>query len=342
MELRFPAYYSRFSCIQGRCPDTCCHDWDVVLDDASAAFYRTVPGELGQILRGAMVSRDGQTCLHLIDGRCPLLDGDGLCRIQRAYGPEQLSPTCDLHPRFAEEYGGLREWSLSMGCPEAARLLLAQSEPTTFYEEQTPEPPGLNDLDARLFFGLLAVRKAAFTIAQDRSRPWPVRRGRLLALGETVQRKLDQHRISQLEAVAARFARFQDGPDAPDDMDAFWPLLSRLEPINGQWQTRLHAAADGGAQAAFEAAYPALETEREHLTVYYLYRYLLKAVVDRRVRARMALAIRSADAVGRLELAVWRAAGRLSLEDRVDCIHRYSREVEHAPTNLAALLAALS
>lgn len=341
MKQRYPAYYSRFSCVGGDCPDTCCRDWEVVLDNETASFYRAVPGALGQILRRSMVERDGEVCFCLQGGRCPLLDEQGLCRIQLAYGPEKLSHSCDMHPRFAEEYGALREWSLSMGCPEAARLLLTQAEPTTFCEVQTSEPPGLNDLDARLFYSLLSARKAAIAVTQDRSHPWAVRRARLLAFADALQRNLNQHRISRLQTVTARFSDPFDDLGDSDAMDRFWPILAGLEAINSHWPDLLASGFDGSCQAEFEAQNPELEIEREHLVVYYLYRYFLKAVVDRQVLARVRLAVYSADAVGRLELAQWRASGRLTLEDRIDILHRYSREVEHSQANMAAILAAL-
>ena len=147
MRERRPFYMTKFRCIGGDCPDTCCRDWEVVLDEESAAFYRTVPGELGDLLRASMTELDGEPCFYLKDGLCPLLNAQGLCRIQLELGEERLSRSCDLHPRFAEEYGSLREWVVSMACPEAARLLLSDPAPVTFVEEQTDEPvSGCNDL----------------------------------------------------------------------------------------------------------------------------------------------------------------------------------------------------
>ena len=140
MRERRPFYMTKFRCIGGDCPDTCCRDWEVVLDEESAAFYRTVPGELGDLLRASMTELDGEPCFYLKDGLCPLLNAQGLCRIQLELGEERLSRSCDLHPRFAEEYGSLREWVVSMACPEAARLLLSDPAPVAFVEEQTDEP----------------------------------------------------------------------------------------------------------------------------------------------------------------------------------------------------------
>ena len=42
-----PDYYDCFRCAAGECPDSCCKEWEVEIDDASARFYRTLPGTLG-------------------------------------------------------------------------------------------------------------------------------------------------------------------------------------------------------------------------------------------------------------------------------------------------------
>ena len=36
-----PDYYDRFRCAGGSCPDSCCQSWEVDVDEASAARYRS-------------------------------------------------------------------------------------------------------------------------------------------------------------------------------------------------------------------------------------------------------------------------------------------------------------
>ena len=31
----YPDYYKKFRCIADKCPDTCCSDWQIVIDDES-------------------------------------------------------------------------------------------------------------------------------------------------------------------------------------------------------------------------------------------------------------------------------------------------------------------
>lgn len=340
MRERRPFYMTKFRCIGGDCPDTCCRDWEVVLDEESAAFYRTVPGELGDLLRASMTELDSEPCFYLKDGLCPLLNERGLCRIQLELGEERLSRSCDLHPRFAEEYGSLREWVVSMACPEAARLLLSDPAPVTFVEEQTDEPvSGCNDLDPRLFFSLVSLRKTAYGIVQDRSVDWQTRSARLLSLAEAYQRNLDQHRLARLDGVIQRYAegRYPQNLSlgTPD-----WSLLDTLEPINDTWNTLWRQTRDFVPTAEVETAYhqatASWDYQWEHLLMYFLYRYVLKAVNDRQVLPRIRLAVYSVLWLRRMELAQFAHHG-WRMETRMDLLHRYSRQVEHSADNLQKL-----
>ena len=33
MQITFPAFYKEFSCIADACPDTCCAEWQIMIDD---------------------------------------------------------------------------------------------------------------------------------------------------------------------------------------------------------------------------------------------------------------------------------------------------------------------
>ena len=127
-------YVNSFSCLAGACPDTCCKDWQIILDCDAIARYASLPGELGEQVRAAMVTENGETRFREQDGKCVLLRKDGLCPLQAAYGAEMLCRTCFTHPRFTEEYGQTAELTLSASCPEAARLLLEHDAPLTLTE----------------------------------------------------------------------------------------------------------------------------------------------------------------------------------------------------------------
>ena len=123
MELSYPSYYKTFTCIASDCPDSCCHEWDVQVDEESAARYRSMEGPLGDALREHLYDEEGQTYLRNVDGRCPMWRDDGLCRIQAELGEAALCKTCREFPRLTHDYGDFRQLQLELSCPEAARII---------------------------------------------------------------------------------------------------------------------------------------------------------------------------------------------------------------------------
>ena len=51
-----PDFYPAFRCRAAACLHSCCRDWEIDVDEASAAYYRQLPGELGDALRAALCS----------------------------------------------------------------------------------------------------------------------------------------------------------------------------------------------------------------------------------------------------------------------------------------------
>lgn len=136
-----PKCYGDFHCIADACTDSCCAGWQVDVDDASWAYYKTVKGEFGDYLHSVMVEipdEEGQFQLQK-DGRCPFLNDNGLCDMYSNLGEEKLCKTCTNYPRYMEDYGELREMGLAFSCPEAARLMLESSAPMEFEEFELGE-----------------------------------------------------------------------------------------------------------------------------------------------------------------------------------------------------------
>ena len=138
MEITKPGYFDRFRCLAGHCPDSCCKEWEVQVDGDAAAFYRQLPGALGDDLRRCLRDVNEETYMTISDGRCPMWQRDGLCRIQAELGEAALCKTCREFPRLTHDYGDFVELGLELSCPEAARLIL--NEPVVFITEEVPDP----------------------------------------------------------------------------------------------------------------------------------------------------------------------------------------------------------
>jgi len=122
----YPSHYAAFHCIAGACPDSCCKEWEIVVDTASAERYRSVSGTLGERLRQAMITdADGDIIFQEHNSRCPFWNAQQLCDIHGELGEDALCETCRLFPRITQDYGDFIEYDISPACLEAARLLFS-------------------------------------------------------------------------------------------------------------------------------------------------------------------------------------------------------------------------
>ncbi len=347
MKQIYPDFYPQFHCLAGDCPDTCCKDWEVVVDEDAMAFYRTVTGELGQRLKDAFSVQDGETCFRLgDDGKCVLLTEDGLCPLQAQFGEKGLCRICASHPRFLEEYGAVQEITLSVSCPEAARLLLEHPEPVSFLTQETREAVTTpNALDPTLYFAVRAFRDAAITLAQDRRRSVRDRLALVLLMAARAQTLLSAgkpeavaplctlfltHGTQERQLLRLRRMRRENATFFP-----LWLLLRNMEHLTA----RLPALLDDCAHAARPDAafWEGYASRLENLSVYFLFRYVLKAAADGRLLEKTAACVFHVLAVTRL-FPHWDDP---SSEGFRTLCGLYSKEVEHSEENLALLYRAL-
>ena len=163
-----PNYYEKFACVADRCEATCCAGWQIVIDEEARKRYKSEPGEYGEVLRKCIDWEEGvfrQDCRK----RCAFLTENNLCEMYERLGAESLCVTCANYPRHIEEFENLREITLTVSCPEVARILLEQKEPVSFTEEEIGEDEEeFDDFDPFFFSYLEDARKIMITILQNR------------------------------------------------------------------------------------------------------------------------------------------------------------------------------
>ncbi|MBQ5386196.1 MAG: flagellin lysine-N-methylase, partial [Lachnospiraceae bacterium] len=116
MEYIYPTYYNNFHCIADACPKTCCAGWQIEIDEDALERYQQLQIDTVDFREAAFLQDEKK--------RCKNLDEHGLCRLIHAHGEEILCDTCRLFPRHTEVFDGVRELSLSISCPEVARMIL--------------------------------------------------------------------------------------------------------------------------------------------------------------------------------------------------------------------------
>ena len=136
MQITKPTFYKEFSCIAGACPDTCCAGWQIMIDEKSLQKYRRFKGPFRNRLHNDIDWKEHSFCQY--DKRCAFLNEDNLCDIYSEAGKDMLCDTCRKYPRHIEEFEGLREYSLSLSCPEAARIFLSHKEKSPSAPEMFP------------------------------------------------------------------------------------------------------------------------------------------------------------------------------------------------------------
>jgi lysine-N-methylase len=143
-----PTYVSRFSCIGGDCEDTCCAGWTINLDKDSFQNYQTSFDPVLRPLITRYVKRSRESKSRGKHGfielkkddckSCPFLSDTKLCLIQERSGEKALSDTCAYYPRTVHRLGDLHQMTLTLSCPEVARLALLAEDAFGFVgQEQT-------------------------------------------------------------------------------------------------------------------------------------------------------------------------------------------------------------
>lgn len=312
MEIITPRYYREFRCLASVCPDSCCKEWDVEVDAASAARYRALPGELGDALRSALAEENGNTILRQANGRCPMWRQDGLCRIQAQLGEEALCQVCRDFPRLRHDYGDFVELGLEMSCPEAARLIFSAA----------PEAPLLRRLpggsepeyDIPVMKTLRRSRGEVLALLQDTHFSLTDALSVMLLYGYAVQEEIDGGEAAVLRPEA--MLEEARSLAAPGDIRDILRFYAGLEVLTDRWRSRLSAPATDASWT--DALRP--------LARYAVERYWLQAVSDYDLVCRVKFII--------LSCIVVHALGG----DPVETAQLYAKEIENDADNVDAIL----
>lgn len=362
MQYRIHNYYRKFKCLADRCEDTCCAGWQIAIDEKSLGRYKNVNGVFGRRLRKSIHWRSC-TFRQIREKRCAFLNEDNLCDMYLALGEKSLCRTCRMYPRHVEEFENVRELTLSISCPEAARILLCREEPTffCFYEKEGTETYG--DFDGKLYAKLTEGREVIRKILQNRDVDLCIRIGLVLGLAHDMQGRILRDRIEGCEEVFVRYQkeraisfyaekRRMHKKDARQQYSYAKGLFRKLygmELIHQDWDFYLRETEQilyGQGWKNYEtsrqefarwlAAYmPQWQIQGEQLFLYFIDTYFCGAVYDRNVYGKVQMAVGSMFLIYEMLLARWKKSGRfLDTEDVIRVVYRYSREIEHSDVNL--------
>jgi lysine-N-methylase len=133
-----PRYLASFSCLGPTCPDTCCGGWNVHVDEATHERWQTIrlhkdAPPLASSTRPVRADeRHGAGVRALLEktptDHCVLLTQDKLCPVHANLGEAALPLVCHTFPRGLVQMGEQTSMFLTLSCPQAARLALADAQ----------------------------------------------------------------------------------------------------------------------------------------------------------------------------------------------------------------------
>ena len=371
MKIRVPDYYKDFKCIADKCEDTCCAGWEVDVDDDSYEYYKTVTGPFGDRIKSVMVppTEEEEACFTLNNGRCPFLNDNNLCDLYTELGEDKLCDTCTNYPRFIEEYGSLREIGIALSCKTAGELILKSDKKVTFELTENDEMVSTyNDIDPELYMMLMASRKTAFDIAQNRDFDIVMRYCLVLEYAKDIQDMIDKGTLSKIMNIKNNYSSEEYLRERTKTFNIlhneeytrysyiyeYLKIFDDFEIINKSWTDMVNHEKEymyeqssneeyKSRYTRFEQYYHEKEYEYEQLLVYFIFRYYLKAVNDDDVFSKVKMAVVSFLIIKDLDvLRFCDNEGSLSFEEQVDIMHIYSREIEHSYENFEKLSLMLS
>ena len=368
-----PHYYDKFVCTAADCPDTCCAGWQIMIDEDSLDRYGKESGEFGKRLRNSIDWEE--ECFYQNNSRCAFLNDKNLCDLYKELGPDSLFDTCRMYPRHTEEYEGIRELSLSLSCPEAARIMLSCKDPVRFLEEETEEEDDFEEFDFMMFSQLEDTRDVLFSVIQDRKIPLTLRMAVSEQLAQSYQICMEEGREFDIDELLRDCLRHQKentlqefvtkcfsekGVDAAsfhqwEKQKEELQVLRRLERLRPTWDKVLDDADRWLYQGneenyrqiceEFHRMYGALSNHKEEwenlgeqLLMFFVYTYFCGAVYDDMVCSKMELALFSVRWIQEFLITRWLENGKqLSMQDVEQISCWYAREIEHSDDNLNAL-----
>ena len=354
-----PDYYKEFHCIADKCEDTCCAGWQIIIDKKALNKYKKIRGDFRKRM---LISVDWLQGAFRQDKekRCAFLNENNLCDLYLNQGEEGFCKTCREYPRHTEEFEGVREITLSISCPEVARILMNRKDKVTFLSYEREGDEEFEDFDPFLFSILEDARKEMISILQNRELLIEIRVVLVLGMAHDMQGRMNRQEMFDCFAVMDKYKSqkaldfvkaYLENKEVSKQRDELAPVmfqhLYELELLRNEWGILLQETEDllyrdrkeykvlWDEFSVFCRVDKDIEIHLEQLLVYFLFTYFPGAVYDGEIYAKVQLAVYCVWMIYELWMARWlKNEKTLNLEEMTELVYRFSREVEHSDLNL--------
>lgn len=355
MRLYAPDIFANFTCSGSDCKDNCCTvGWDIEIDDKTLAFYKSLDSDLGKRLVSNIYEEDG--CHYMgQEGGCPFMNENGLCSVQLEYGEEHISDICREHPRFYEWFGDYKEAGVGLSCEKAAQMLVDHPAPILFTERQTDEEPDDLEFDEKLLNAVKKLRDRLIEILQNRGFSVKERLGILLCACDDIQQAVDTEDCGRLKQLSGMLsiegflleivneAECDKSVKKSEAYESILEIFMQMEYICPELKENFSYAKENldgilSSEKRFDKSYGDDRFELEHIAVYFIFRYLIKAVRDFDAEGRIYSALICTVMIRLLFMSEFHKNGGLpEKETRALLIKEFSKEIEYSAENMEML-----
>lgn len=350
--------YEDFTCIGGDCLDNCCTGWQISVDKGTYEKYAA----LEEPLRGRICShfeKKGESYEIILDsdGRCPFLNGQGLCDIYGMLSPGAMGDVCQIYPRKIREYYDVVMFTGMLSCPEVARITIEKREPIAFRFSEDQGGAAVENADWTLYNELINGLVIATEILQDRELLLWQRFQLLLIETDIIQNHMEKQELSSLresiECLRKREYRREIYAERQIDLrektgkwKSLYTIFEALGTSNSACETavpdsfRLIAKDDEQTYRMWNEEYRKLDLdiEYENLAVQCIFEYYMDALQGKPLYVNVVKMLLFLVLIRTLEVIAYHEKKELTVESRTLIIARVSRIMEHTQRleNIAA------
>ncbi len=311
-----PDFYDSFKCIADKCSDSCCIGWEIDVDDIAFEKYTKINTSFGDEIRSQITeAEEGNYCFKLAENeRCPFLNKDNLCDIIIGCGEEYLCDICREHPRFYTTLDDMIFGGVGLCCEEAARLVLSAETP----EYITIETEGEGEAcDGELLEIYLGLREKITEIFVDKTQSIVYLVKEVEKLVKKVQSRADGEAKTPYETREVSHKTIVE-------------IVENSELLTDELPRLLKKSLD---QKSTVFKNDTVNNYLQNILLYFLDRYLPKAVEDGDFLSKFKIALFSLKAIELLFLG----EENLTLDRAVYLTKLYSKEIEYNEDNIAAI-----
>lgn len=365
-----PGYFDTFSCVGSDCKDTCCAGWQIVIDEASLNKYKKVNGQIGEQIKKSI---DWEQAVFLQkDKRCAMLNESNLCDLYTMLGEDSLCETCKTFPRHVEEFYGVRELSLALSCPIAAKMVLIEDMNKDYLEYDTEEEENLGeefeDFDFLLYTLLNDARKVFFQILKVDSLCYDQKLMWIISFSKELDKCMETSHLEQMDSIIRKNEKMLENTNMLEKKHYEWGgeeryhtmkynfrAFSKMELLREKWKIEKEITYkylyDKEEKEYFEMyqcfcdeCFIDYEGEnifkqiRINIFKYFIYLWFCGAVYDEWIHSKVLAAVFCTEYIMDFIMVKWyKEEKKIDLEDVVAVICNLTKEVEHSEENVIRL-----